>query len=78
MKSSQKKHKNAKKKTAPMPLEKFNYLLVGIGAAVIAFSYGVMYLENSANGFFAMNIAPITLPGSYALILFALLYRRKA
>ncbi|MBL6956004.1 MAG: hypothetical protein ISR54_04160 [Chlorobium phaeobacteroides] len=78
MKSSQKKHKTAKKKTTPMPFEKFNYLLVGIGAAVIAFSYGVMYLENSANGFFALNIAPITLPGSYALILFALLYRRKA
>lgn len=61
-----------------MPLGRTNYLFLGIGVAVIALSYGIMYLENSAKGFFSLNIAPVTLVGAYAWILFALLYRKKA
>ena len=61
-----------------MPLAKPNYLLIGIGAAVIAFSYTTMYLENRADGFFSLHVSPVLLVGAYALILFALLYRKKA
>ncbi len=78
MKSSAKKHKGGKNIKKPMPLERINYLLIGIGVAVIVFSYSIMYLENSAHGFFSLNIAPVTLVGAYAWILFALLYRKKA
>ncbi len=61
-----------------MPLGKTHYLLVGIGVAVIALSYAGMYLENRADGFFSLFISPVLLVAAYALILFALLYRRKA
>ncbi len=60
-----------------MPLGKINYLFIGIGVAVIAFSYTAMYLENSADGYFSLYASPILLVAAYAWILFALLYRRK-
>lgn len=78
MKSSAKKHKAGGHKKASMPLEKINYLLIGIGVAVIAFSYTAMYLENSADGFFSLSVGPILLVAAYALILFALLYKKRA
>ena len=78
MKSSAKKtDKTAKKKKAPMPLERINYLLIGIGTFVIAFSYTAMYFENSADGYFSLYVSPALLVAAYALILFALLYRKK-
>ena len=78
MKSSAKKHKADGHKKASMPLEKINYLLIGIGVAVIAFSYTTMYLENSADSFFSLSVGPILLVAAYALILFALLYKKRA
>ncbi|UZJ36894.1 MULTISPECIES: hypothetical protein [Prosthecochloris] len=74
-----KKPKSTKSGKIPMPLEKINYFFIGIGIAVIAFSYTTMYLEeNSANGFFSLYVSPVLLVGAYAWILFALLYRKKA
>ncbi|UZJ40647.1 hypothetical protein OO006_09825 [Prosthecochloris sp. SCSIO W1101] len=61
-----------------MPLEKINYFFIGIGIAIIAFSYIMMYLENSADGYFSLYISPVLLVGAYAWILFALLYRKRA
>ncbi|WP_294347239.1 hypothetical protein [Prosthecochloris sp.] len=60
-----------------MPLEKINYFFIGIGIAVIAFSYIMMYLENSADGYFSLYVSPVLLVGAYAWILFALLYRKR-
>ena len=79
MKSSAKKqqHKTKKSKHTPMPLAKVNYLFIGIGVFVIAFSYTAMYLENSADGFFSLYVSPVLLVAAYAWILFALLYRKK-
>jgi len=44
---------------------------------VLALSYAVMYIEKSVDGFFALDIAPFTLVGAYAWILFAIFYRSK-
>ena len=78
MKSSAKKqHKAGKSKHTPMPLAKINYLFIGIGVFVIAFSYTAMYLENRADGFFSLYVSPVLLVAAYAWILFALLYRKK-
>jgi len=66
------------KQDAPMPLEKINYLFLGIGVAVIALSYIVMYAENSADGFFSLYVCPVTLVLAYGWILFSLLYRRRS
>ena len=80
MKSSPKKTQKvpAEKKVTAMPLEAINYLMIALGALVIAGSYWGMYLEKSVDGLFALFISPVTLVGSYVWIIFALLYRPKA
>ena len=60
-----------------MPLAKINYLFIGIGVFVIAFSYTAMYLENRSDGFFSLYVSPVLLVAAYAWILFALLYRKN-
>ncbi|TLU81699.1 MAG: hypothetical protein FDX21_11205 [Chlorobium sp.] len=60
-----------------MPLGAINYLMIAVGALVIAGSYFGMYLERAVDGFFALYISPFTLTGSYIWIIFALLYRSK-
>lgn len=61
-----------------MPLEAINYLMIALGALVIAGSYWGMYLEKSVDGMFALFISPVTLIGAYVWIIFAVLYRPKA
>ncbi|NTU97030.1 MAG: hypothetical protein HGA62_04350 [Chlorobiaceae bacterium] len=79
MKSSPKKQAKKQAEQKPeMPLGKINYLMIILGAAVIATSYGAMYLEKEVDGIFALFISPFTLLGSYAWIIFALLYRPSA
>ena len=60
-----------------MPLEAINYLMIALGALVIAGSYWGMYLEKSVDGVFALFISPVTLIGAYVWIIFAVLYRPK-
>jgi len=67
----------AKPEPATMPLGAMNYLFIALGAAVLALSYAVMYIEKSVDGLFALDIAPFTLVGAYAWILFAIFYRPK-
>ncbi|MGC8775336.1 MAG: hypothetical protein ACP5R6_08795 [Chlorobaculum sp.] len=67
----------AKPEPATMPLGAMNYLFIALGAAVLALSYAVMYIEKSVDGFFALDIAPFTLVSAYAWILFAIFYRGK-
>jgi hypothetical protein len=80
MKSLPKKQpqpKKAAEKEAVMPLEAINYIMIAVGALVIAGSYWGMYLEREVDGFFALFISPVTLIGAYVWIAFALLYRPK-
>ncbi|MBN1928904.1 MAG: hypothetical protein JW764_05130 [Chlorobiaceae bacterium] len=60
-----------------MPLGAMNYLFIALGAAVLALSYTVMYIEQEVDGFFALDIAPFTLVGAYLWILFAIFWRGK-
>ncbi|RXK82739.1 hypothetical protein EST62_10205 [Chlorobaculum sp. 24CR] len=89
MKSSPKKQKRtpepaarqppapAKPAPATMPLGAMNYLFIALGATVLALSYALMYVEKAVDGFFALDIAPFTLVGAYAWILFAIFWREK-
>jgi hypothetical protein len=81
MKSSAKK-KPEKAPMAPnrppeMPLGAVNYLFIALGAAVIALSYGGMYLEKEVDGFFSLYVSPFTLTGAYLWVLYAIFYRPK-
>ncbi|NTW52640.1 MAG: hypothetical protein HGB22_08635 [Chlorobiaceae bacterium] len=58
-----------------MPLSAVNYLFIALGAVVVGLSYAFMYLEKQVDGFFALNVAPFTLIGSYLWVLFAIFYR---
>jgi hypothetical protein len=78
MKSLPKKQpKKAAEKAAVMPLGTINYIMIALGALVIAGSYWGMYLEKEVDGFFALFISPVTLIGAYLWVAFALLYRQK-
>jgi hypothetical protein len=83
MKSSQKKQQNKQKPkqaaeiAATMPLEAINYIMIALGALVIAASYWGMYLEREVNGFFTLFISPVTLIGAYLWVAFGVLYRPK-
>ncbi|HHE33054.1 MAG TPA: hypothetical protein ENL07_10670 [Chlorobaculum parvum] len=67
----------AKPVPATMPLSAMNYLFIALGAAVLALSYAVMYIEKEVDGFFALGIAPFMLVGAYLWILFAIFWRGK-
>ncbi len=70
--------KQAADTAATMPLEAVNYIMIALGALVIAASYWGMYLERSVDGVFALFISPVTLIGAYLWVAFGLLYRPKA
>ncbi len=61
-----------------MPLGAVNYIMIALGALVIAASYGIMFLEKKVDGVFALFISPVTLIGAYLWIVYAVLYRPKA
>ena len=69
--------KQAAEKTTAMPLEAVNYIMIALGALVIAASYWGVYLERSVDGVFALFISPVTLIGAYLWVAFGILYRPK-
>lgn len=60
-----------------MPLGAINYIMIALGALVIAASYWGMYLEKEVDGIFALFISPVTLIGAYLWVAFGVLYRPK-
>ena len=60
-----------------MPLGAVNYIMIALGALVIAASYGIMFLEREVDGLFALFVSPVTLIGAYLWIIYAVLYRPK-
>ncbi len=70
--------KKAAEKAKATPLEPVNYIMIALGALVIAASYWGIYLERDVDGVFALFVSPITLIGSYLWIIFAILYRPRA
>jgi hypothetical protein len=78
MKSLPKKQQlKTAEKAADMPLGAVNYMMIALGALVIAGSYGIMFLEKEVDGFFALYVSPICLVAAYGWIIFAVLYRPK-
>ncbi|MFN3385137.1 MAG: hypothetical protein ACK42Y_00940 [Candidatus Thermochlorobacter sp.] len=61
-----------------MPLRKENYLFIAIGVAMIIISYVLMAIDNSVDGFISLTLCPILLIGSYAWIVYAILYHPKS
>ncbi len=58
-----------------MPLQKENYLYIGIGVIVIIISYILMAMDSSVDGFISLTLCPILLIGSYLWIVYALVFR---
>ena len=78
MKSLPKKQQvKTAEKAAEMPLGAVNYIMIALGALVIAASYGIMFIEKEVDGFFALFVSPISLVAAYGWIIFAVLYRPK-
>ena len=76
MKSLPKKQQvKTAEKAAEMPLGAVNYIMIALGALVIAGSYGIMFLEKEVDGFFALFISPVALVSAYGWIIFAILHR---
>ena len=76
MKSLPKKQQvKTAEKAADMPLEAVNYIMIALGALVIAASYGIMFLEKEVDGIFALFVCPISLVAAYGWIIFAVLFR---
>jgi len=60
-----------------MPLQKQNYVILGIGLLVIVAGYLAM-MEGSVEGFLPLVLAPILLVIGYCVIIpFAILYRKR-
>jgi hypothetical protein len=76
MKSFPKKQQvKTAEKAAEMPLGAVNYIMIALGALVLAGSYGIMFLEKEVDGFFALFISPVALVSAYGWIIFAILHR---
>ncbi len=59
------------------PLEKENYIILGIGLVVIILGY-IALSGNTVEGFSQLTVAPILLVIGYCLIIpFGIMYRRK-
>ncbi len=61
-----------------MPLQKENYLFIGIGFAVIILGYLLIAFENDVDGFLSLNVSPILIIGGFVWIIYAVLYKAKS
>ena len=57
-----------------MPFERKNYICLGLGVLLIMSGFVCMALERAPYGFgvLALNVAPITILGGYALLVLAI------
>ncbi len=61
-----------------MPLQKENYLFIGIGFAVILLGYLIIGIERNVDGFLSLNLSPILIIGGFVWIIYAVLYKPKS
>lgn len=52
-----------------------NYILLGIGIALIAVGFALMRIDNQFEGFLSLNVAPLIILGGYLEIIYAILWR---
>lgn len=58
-----------------MPLQKENYLFIGVGFAVILLGYLLIGVEHEVNGFLSLNLSPILIIAGFIWIIYAVLYK---
>ncbi len=58
-----------------MPLQKENYLFIGIGFAVIILGYLLIAFECDVDGFLSLNVSPFLIIGGFGWIIYAVLYK---
>jgi uncharacterized membrane protein HdeD (DUF308 family) len=68
-KSSKRKGRKA------LVFQKWNYILLLIGIALIVVGFSAMALEGQFKGFISLYISPILIVGGYAEIVYAILWR---
>lgn len=61
-----------------LPLQKENYLFIGIGFAVILLGYLLIGVEREVDGFLSLNVSPILIIGGFIWIIYAILYKPKS
>ncbi len=61
-----------------MPLQKENYLFIGIGFAVILIGYLLIGIEHDVDGFLSLNVSPILIIAGFIWIIYAVLYKPKS
>ncbi len=61
-----------------MPLQKENYLFIGIGFAVILIGYLLIGIEREVDGFLSLNVSPILIIAGFIWIIYAVLHKPKS
>lgn len=65
------------KKEIIFPLEKENYIILGVGLVIIILGY-IALSGNAVEGFFRLTVAPILLVIGYCVIIpLGIMYKRK-
>ena len=60
-----------------MVFERWNYLLLLLGLAIVVVGYTIMRVENEVDGFLSLYVAPLLILGGYLEIIYAILWRPK-
>ncbi len=68
--------RSSKKALEAMPIQRENYLFIGIGLIGIVIGYLLMLIDSDVDGFLSLTLSPIILVASYVWIAFALLYKK--
>jgi uncharacterized membrane protein HdeD (DUF308 family) len=76
------KRTNSVKQASMSPKEmlfsKQNYLLVGIGVALIVVGFFMMYMENEIDGFISLYIAPVLIMAGFGEIVYAIMKKSSS
>jgi membrane glycosyltransferase len=76
-KSQQRRTGGRRAAAAQMVFTRRNYILVGLGVAMIVIGYTAMRLENEMDGFISLYVAPLIILGGYLEIIYAILWRPR-
>ncbi len=70
--------KKVKEKTLEFPLNKTNFLILGLGVLLIIVGYWFMALPDDPDAFLTRTLAPIVLVFAFLVVIpFGLMYRKK-
>lgn len=61
-----------------MVFERWNYILLLLGIALVVVGYVAMRVENEVDGFVSLYVAPLLILGGYLEIIYAILWRPPA